>query len=110
MKKYMSLLLALVMVLSVFAIPAYAAEDDASTYTPTCPSCKARLVSTGYKYVDDYPVPGCNVSNDHHVHYDRIYERTWYCGTASCELVGYVVDSQETVVEKNVCDLVTPIT
>lgn len=109
MKKYMALLLALVMVLSVFAIPAYAAENDGSTYTPTCPSCNARLATTGYQYVEEYTVPGCSVSNDHHVHYNRVYERTWYCRTASCELVGYVVDSQKTVVEENVCYLVTPI-
>ena len=109
MKKYISLLLALGMILSVFAIPAYAAEDDVSPYTPICPGCNARLVTTGRRYVEDYSVPGCYESNDYHVHYNRLYERTWYCGTASCELVGYVVDRQVTVVEENVCHLITPI-
>lgn len=109
MKKYISILLALVMILSIFAIPAYAAEADATPYTPTCPSCKARLRTTGRNYIEHYSVPGCAEDDDYHVHYDRYYERTWYCGTASCEMVGYVVDRETTLLESNICHIVRPI-
>lgn len=110
MKKKLSVLIAMIIVMSVFLLPANAMEvDEGTVYTVICPACGQRLSSKVYTYTEQYAVPGCADFDDYHVHYDRYSERDWFCGTADCELVGYVISRNTTKTASNLCHLLTPI-
>lgn len=110
MKKCLSFFLALVMVLSIFTFPAYAAEADATPYTNVCPSCGSRLASRFYDdLLDTYPVPRCTQSSKVHNHYNIYDQRDWFCANNSCDQIGYVIRDEVSYVEYGVCELIRPI-
>ncbi len=108
MKKMLSFVMALVIVFTILAVPAYATENVPVTYTPTCPLCGERLSSRGSNYPDQLrTVDSCAAYNGPHMHYSTYYVRNWECHTVDCELIGYVVYKEGPVVVKEDCCNIT---
>ena len=91
MKKTLSLLLAIVMLLSVLVIPAAAAapEDEAAPYAAYkgCPNCgSSALYSRQELEPEERTVSSCTMDRTPHVHYYWYYldsYRCTYCGTVT---------------------------
>lgn len=77
MKKTLSLFLALILVLSVFALPAAAATGDAKC--PTCSGTNMEYYNSGTYEAATIHVDSCDLVDGYHPHYRIAHYDRYYC-------------------------------
>ena len=85
MKKYLAVLLALVLTLSFFTFTVSAADAGATPYALLCVECgRAMRTVTVYIREDDFMVQSCPTFDGMHSHFDVYAQDYWVCKNANC--------------------------
>lgn len=104
MKKYLALLLAIVLTLSFFTFTVSADDMEATPYALACSSCRNAMERGQHEIrYDHYKVESCPSLNGMHLHHDVYIQYYWVCKTADCPARLLEINAGNPVYSHSVC-------
>lgn len=106
MKKYLAVLLAIVLTLSFFTFTVSAADAGATPYALRCPECGNVMRGVQrFSEGESFRVLTCFDYNFAHQHYEVYVQTNWVCQTSGCPEKGYEMIGADPVFSHNACSL-----
>ena len=85
MKKYLALLLAIVLTLSFFTFTVSAADMEPTPYALLCVECgRAMRTETTYTREGHFKVQSCSIADGPHLHFEVYAQDYWVCKNVNC--------------------------